>query len=432
MMYESRSPSLNITLTQEGCNRFLDVTSTVSEEHIRVSYDFSPTELAEQRQNLHNDLKVIQDNLGVESEDEPLVNDWEIISEAMEWLHERGQMLMYQIFGDPKTAMRVHELCVKTCSGWRKTRTVVPRVEVAADVKDIVPVEFLPLLNPALPSKIESKECLEEAASSFLGFSTIVRHVIPNHKLTGKDVDILENNPQLPIKFFHNAGLKGAAKEREFFEKHECIDLDGPWPVKQFKLKEVIEKVSGHIWSPTQKLDGTARAVADQVLHFACHCKSGTGTSEKYCLILAHKEGFDHEITIGKLQARFIDLEMRATRQADMTLPLVFLNACGSAQLNPAVMSSFPDLFAKNRNRGFIGTETLIPDNCAAVFSREFYTYLMQGLPLAEAVHAAKWTLLRDYNNPLGILYTVYANPDMRVRLSVLEPRRSISSSLSN
>jgi hypothetical protein len=73
----------------------------------------------------------------------------------------------------------------------------------------------------------------------------------------------------------------------------------------------------------------------------------------------------------------------------------------------------------ENGNRGFIGTETRIPDQYAAAFSEQFYTELLQGRPLGEAVHAARWTLLRRHNNPLGILYTVYADPDMRVRKPV-------------
>jgi CHAT domain-containing protein len=98
-----------------------------------------------------------------------------------------------------------------------------------------------------------------------------------------------------------------------------------------------------------------------------------------------------------------------------MLLPLVFLNACGTSAITPGGVASFPSLFLKNGNRGFIGSETRISDKVAAAFSRSFYGEFVAGQSLGEAVKAAKWALLRQYNNPLGILYTNYANPDIRV-----------------
>ena len=57
-----------------------------------------------------------------------------------------------------------------------------------------------------------------------------------------------------------------------------------------------------------------------------------------------------------------------------------------------------------------------MPDEVASAFSRYFYTYLLQGLSLGEAIHRAKWKLVELHQNPLGVLYTVYADPELTVR----------------
>jgi hypothetical protein len=50
-----------------------------------------------------------------------------------------------------------------------------------------------------------------------------------------------------------------------------------------------------------------------------------------------------------------------------------------------------------------------------AVFSQHFYTNLIQGLPVGEALRRSKIMLVEAFNNPLGALYTMYADPDLRL-----------------
>ena len=83
-------------------------------------------------------------------------------------------------------------------------------------------------------------------------------------------------------------------------------------------------------------------------------------------------------------------------------------------------VTSFPRFFVEeNNNRGFIGTETNVPDEFAAAFSAAFYTSLLSGSTLGKAIHDAKWKMLLEKNNPLGIIYTVYADPDLHVSRKV-------------
>ena len=91
---------------------------------------------------------------------------------------------------------------------------------------------------------------------------------------------------------------------------------------------------------------------------------------------------------------------------------------------------SFPEFFLEDgRNRGFIGTETLISDGFASRFARVFYARLLKRDSVGMALHKAKWALLRGAHNPLGLFYTLYANPELNVRLRrpVRRPARSVA-----
>jgi len=94
--------------------------------------------------------------------------------------------------------------------------------------------------------------------------------------------------------------------------------------------------------------------------------------------------------------------------------PLAFLNACGTSKTIPTALTSFPKGFLRTY-RGVIGTETPIPDDFAAAFSAKFYARFVRGYSLGEALHRARWDFLQQSCNPLGILYTAYANPDLCV-----------------
>ena len=71
-------------------------------------------------------------------------------------------------------------------------------------------------------------------------------------------------------------------------------------------------------------------------------------------------------------------------------------------------------------SRGVIGTAARVPDYFAAEFSERFYRYLLSGELLGHAMHKTKWDLLTmpDQNNPLGLLYLLYADPNIRVRIA--------------
>jgi hypothetical protein len=65
-----------------------------------------------------------------------------------------------------------------------------------------------------------------------------------------------------------------------------------------------------------------------------------------------------------------------------------------------------------------IGTETLVPDVVAARFAEFFYKKLLTEQPLGTALVLVRRKLLEEFLNPLGLLYVLYADPDLTVRFA--------------
>jgi hypothetical protein len=96
----------------------------------------------------------------------------------------------------------------------------------------------------------------------------------------------------------------------------------------------------------------------------------------------------------------------------------VFINACGSAQMPDEFSTTFPQLYWKRRKRqctSLIGTEAKVPDRFAAQFAERFYTLVREGETAGYALLYAKRPMLEGAEmNPLGLLYNLYGDPDLR------------------
>ncbi len=394
-----------------------------------IAGNLSLTGLGTLRESLGKDLDDFKDKVGSALE----VSNWQSLSQSLRKLHEKGRALAFQLFG--MELRKITELLRQHCPhrvtdpaqlaspdffGWSET-DALPRVEVNALLENFIPMEFLPLFNMTEPEEVKNLSDLYKVASSFLGFSVVVKRADTRLGAAKLQNLMLENVPKLPIKFFRYDGLAGVRKEMEFFQHwEEHIDLEGPWPDVHHPAQEFEKLFADHIWHFRRRFDGNDRESADQIHHFSCHCDTKSDDSANYHVELGHDPQTRRKVTIGKLNARFGELAAGGDRCPDSPPPFVFFNACGSSKIKPGEMASFPRLFFTIGSRGFIGTETRIPDQVAAEFSKYFYTKLLSGYPLGDAVQAAKRMLLTRYNNPLGVLYTVYADPDLVVSQPVL------------
>jgi hypothetical protein len=109
-----------------------------------------------------------------------------------------------------------------------------------------------------------------------------------------------------------------------------------------------------------------------------------------------------------------------------MERPLVFLNACHGAQIAFTLtgLGGWAERMVGDIGvSAFVGALWEINDLLAAEFAIHFYDQLIKGEPLGAAFHAARLHI-RELApaNPTWLAYTLYADPNARVRWSGLRP----------
>jgi hypothetical protein len=316
--------------------------------------------------------------------------------------------------------------------GWWKNPNAPARVvDVVGRDRDF-PFELLPVFDhrPAGHRDSSGALGLVEIARRFLGFTCVVRRIGRNGQGTGHN---LENGP-LNISVMRHGGLLGSAIEAGYYERLQPhVAVDGPWPGNDLDDEAVIQGVGDALFDGHHRLlakRDTKRTT--QIHHFACHCLAEDDADGGHALVLAGDDGKDHRVVpLQRLAsgygARFQALEDSGQpdpHDKDLGLPprgLVFLNACSSGDVDPARLSSFPNTFRMARHRGVIGVETAIPDGMAAMYAMWFYRQLLAGDSIGEAMVKARVHLLEKHRSPLGLLYTLHADPDIKVTHKVPE-----------
>ncbi len=163
--------------------------------------------------------------------------------------------------------------------------------------------------------------------------------------------------------------------------------------------------------APLQKLQ-EVQSVSEQggieLLHFATH-GNFTGTDpDKSAIRLAEQS---------ELYPR--DLRGSRVRGLRKARPIVFLNACHTAQIGFAFtgLGGWAErMIVDVRASAFIGTLWEVNDKLAAAVSAEFYRALWTGDTLGQAFHAARQHVRAlQPGNSTWLAYTLYADPNVRV-----------------
>lgn len=151
------------------------------------------------------------------------------------------------------------------------------------------------------------------------------------------------------------------------------------------------------------------RDTPDQILYLYCHAVSrglteagGPGASS---LALT-----DELISLN-------DLDLSAPRAVRLSgQPLVFINACESAEMSPTFYDGFAPYFMDKGARGVIGTECKTPALFARAWADRFFERFLHGEPLGEVVLGLRQEFLKQHGNPLGLLYAVHCDADTVIR----------------
>lgn len=122
-------------------------------------------------------------------------------------------------------------------------------------------------------------------------------------------------------------------------------------------------------------------------------------------------------LTDAKITLRELKLAASTRRPILARAPLVYLNACQSAELSPYLYDGLVPYLIARGVRGVLGTEVDTPALFAAEFAKEFLKRFAAGdRPLGELLLELRREYLEQKNNISGLVYALYSSGDVVVR----------------
>lgn len=146
-------------------------------------------------------------------------------------------------------------------------------------------------------------------------------------------------------------------------------------------------------------------ATPDQIVYLYCHAVSKT---------LAEGGPNASALQFGKNSLLTLkDLNQLAPTDTHLPgNPLIFINACESAELSPMFYNGFMPYFVEKGARGLIGTECPVPAVLAVEWAKKFFDGFLAGKPLGDLFLSLRKDFYFNNNNVLGLLYALYCDSD--------------------
>lgn len=236
---------------------------------------------------------------------------------------------------------------------------------------------------------------------NFIGMRHVIEQIPLQTTLSVSDSAIPSDKPELTVSVNTNDGIdeqmgSDFVAQQQLFWKGAAKSRKRVRVTPRSKSTEVMKALA----------DGNTD---DQILYFYCHAESAdladAGGPDTSCLVLT-----DARITLG-------DLSLDAPTSTQLKgNPLVFINACESAELSPAFYDGFVPYFMAKGARGVVGTECKTPALFAVAWAQRFFDRFLDGAPLGEIFLDLRREFLEDHGNPLGLMYAVHCDGDTQIR----------------
>jgi hypothetical protein len=144
----------------------------------------------------------------------------------------------------------------------------------------------------------------------------------------------------------------------------------------------------------------------DDILYFYCH-------AESYNLDEMDKGGPDLSKLIMTGHQELTLRKISRNKNSLAGKPLVFINACESAELSPEFYDGFVPYFVSKGARGVIGTECETPALFAEEWANRFFKKFLAGQqPLGEIFLDLRREFFFNHHNIMGLLYALYVDGD--------------------
>lgn len=149
------------------------------------------------------------------------------------------------------------------------------------------------------------------------------------------------------------------------------------------------------------------------LVYFFCHGERPNAASPETFLGIGNHDIVRPADLVGWIQEAYVTSHLRVW---DRIRPLVFINACHSAELNPEALFNYIDVFVGGGNAaGVIGTEVRVSQDLAMEFAALFFDQLLSpGATVATALRAARLSFLAQ-GNIFGLNYTPYCWADLTI-----------------
>lgn len=233
----------------------------------------------------------------------------------------------------------------------------------------------------------------------FLGLKHIIEHIPLQQTMQVIDGTI-DSRPSLAISLNVNTDIDQQTGTSLIANQVKYWDR-----IKQKGGAQVIVRKSKD--EVTQALADTS--TPDRIFYFYCHASSKSlaegGGPDASTLVLSG----DGRLTLG-------DLNIEAPLKKVLPgAPLVFINACESAELSPLFYDGFVPYFMAKGARGVIGTECETPALFAAEWAQRFFDHFLTGESLGRAFLDLRREFYYQHNNPMGLLYALYCDGDTQI-----------------
>jgi hypothetical protein len=150
---------------------------------------------------------------------------------------------------------------------------------------------------------------------------------------------------------------------------------------------------------------------APPLIYFYCHAVSKFPSEE------GGTDASKIALTDDKIALFDLKVKVRSSLPPLAKAPLVFLNACESAELSPYLYDGLMPFMIARGVRGMIGTEVETPALFAAEFAKDFIRrFAAGGQPLGELLLDMRCEYLEKKNNVMGLVYALYSNGDVVVQ----------------
>jgi hypothetical protein len=321
----------------------------------------------------------------------------------------------------------------------RANRNDPPVIELESDVDEetgedpawLFPIEFLRIAAP--PGKPMRPD---DVLRRVLGFHAIVvrRGRVP----TGPGLTPQGTVPVSAL-IYDTSGqvgdLKGPEAQARFFDSNKSHFHMSRWPhgaafqvdrlrdndFQMFAERDVAFALAKQVFTISGIYPDRIEPFEGAILHVACHYYTNTPErmTQPAPFLSFNRRGIN--VGIEALWNAFMahmnvhvngtNISRSATERFGQMM--VFLNACETATSADHGVSLLEKLF-RIGFRHIIASETLLPDPLSTAFATQLYLGLMRGLPLGGALLQARTDLLERYDNPGGLLYTIYGDPWLR------------------